>query len=441
MTEDGCRRPDPRHRSAVRGPPRRARARSSRSTSATRRAPTSAGGGPRDPSYFLKPSSSVAASGGTDRAARRHRAARVRGRDRPRHRHGRTARVARRRVGPRRAGSPPRTTSASTTCARTTRARTCAPRAATASRRSARRSSTPARSTPPRCALRTWVNGELAPGRLDRRPALPARPARRRPLAALHPRAGRRHPHRHARRLVRRRAGRRRRGRGRRARRARRAELRPARDDRDAGRRQPSIPRSASLPAVDDTQRAEAWGSPRGRRASTPERPTRSDAEHAPPTPCVRPRSCAPSCAARPSPGSQRAAAQARAEQRARSTACGRCMPSAKLVGTAQDAALRPEPRGPLRQSHGGGYNAQKRAFDAVGEGEVIVIEARGETGSGTLGDILALRAHARGAAGHRHRRRRPRLRRRRRRRHPGVLAAARTPRSSAASTCRGTST
>ena len=32
--------------------------------------------------------------------------------------------------------------------------------------------------------------------------------------------------------------------------------------------------------------------------------------------------------------------------------------------------------------------------------GEVIVIEARGEAGSGTLGDILAIRAHARGAAG-----------------------------------------
>ena len=53
-----------------------------------------------------------------------------------------------------------------------------------------------------------------------------------------------------------------------------------------------------------------------------------------------------------------------------------------------------------LFDSHGGGYNAQKRAFDAVGEGEVIVIEARGEAGSGTLGDVLAIRAHARGAAG-----------------------------------------
>ena len=53
-----------------------------------------------------------------------------------------------------------------------------------------------------------------------------------------------------------------------------------------------------------------------------------------------------------------------------------------------------------LFASHGGGYNAQKRAFDAVGEGEVIVIEARGEAGSGTLGDILAIRAHSRHAAG-----------------------------------------
>ncbi|MBF6248776.1 hypothetical protein IU471_35320, partial [Nocardia elegans] len=53
-----------------------------------------------------------------------------------------------------------------------------------------------------------------------------------------------------------------------------------------------------------------------------------------------------------------------------------------------------------LFRSHGGGYTAQKRAFDAVAPGEVIVIEARGERGSGTLGDVLALRAKARGAAG-----------------------------------------
>ena len=73
--------------------------------------------------------------------------------------------------------------------------------------------------------------------------------------------------------------------------------------------------------------------------------------------------------------------------------------PGAKLVGTAKTLRFVPN-REDLFESHGGGYNAQKRAFDAVGEGEVIVIEARGEAGSGTLGDILAIRAHARGAAG-----------------------------------------
>jgi len=73
--------------------------------------------------------------------------------------------------------------------------------------------------------------------------------------------------------------------------------------------------------------------------------------------------------------------------------------PGRKLVGTAKTLRFVPN-REDLFVSHGGGYNAQKRAFDEVAEGQVIVIDARGETGSGTLGDILALRANARGAAG-----------------------------------------
>lgn len=73
--------------------------------------------------------------------------------------------------------------------------------------------------------------------------------------------------------------------------------------------------------------------------------------------------------------------------------------PEAKLVGTAKTLRFVPN-REDLFDSHGGGYNAQKRVFDAVREGEVIVIEARGESGSGTLGDILAIRAHANKAAG-----------------------------------------
>ncbi|WP_432511493.1 fumarylacetoacetate hydrolase family protein [Kineococcus sp. SYSU DK001] len=73
--------------------------------------------------------------------------------------------------------------------------------------------------------------------------------------------------------------------------------------------------------------------------------------------------------------------------------------PDRKLVGLARTLRFVPN-REDLFASHGGGYNAQKRVFDAVNPGEVIVIEARGETGSGTLGDVLAIRANARGAAG-----------------------------------------
>jgi 2-keto-4-pentenoate hydratase/2-oxohepta-3-ene-1,7-dioic acid hydratase in catechol pathway/regulator of RNase E activity RraA len=48
----------------------------------------------------------------------------------------------------------------------------------------------------------------------------------------------------------------------------------------------------------------------------------------------------------------------------------------------------------------GGGMNAQKRSVEALRPGEVLVIDARGESDAGTIGDILALRAVRRGAAG-----------------------------------------
>jgi len=44
--------------------------------------------------------------------------------------------------------------------------------------------------------------------------------------------------------------------------------------------------------------------------------------------------------------------------------------------------------------------NAQKRAVESIGPDEVLVIDARGEPGAGTIGDILAARALARGAGG-----------------------------------------
>lgn len=73
--------------------------------------------------------------------------------------------------------------------------------------------------------------------------------------------------------------------------------------------------------------------------------------------------------------------------------------PDHKLVGRAKTLRYIPL-REDLFAAHGGGFNAQKQAFDTVTDGDVIVIEARGETGSGTVGDILALRAQVRGAAG-----------------------------------------
>jgi regulator of RNase E activity RraA len=44
--------------------------------------------------------------------------------------------------------------------------------------------------------------------------------------------------------------------------------------------------------------------------------------------------------------------------------------------------------------------NAQKQAIESISPGEVLVIDARGEPGAGTIGDILALRALKRGATG-----------------------------------------
>lgn len=144
-----------------------------------------------------------------------------------------------------------------------------------------------------------------------------------------------------------------------------------------------------SLPAVDDTQREEAWGSRAA--AGLPD-----DAGSA----------SAPGL----SPELRRKLEQvpvAGLSQQLRKRGLNNVTidgvrplhPTAKLVGTAKTLRFVPN-REDLFDRHGGGYNAQKRAFDAVGDGEVIVIEARGETGSGTLGDILAIRANARGAAG-----------------------------------------
>ncbi|MGK3958241.1 fumarylacetoacetate hydrolase family protein [Arthrobacter sp. R4] len=72
--------------------------------------------------------------------------------------------------------------------------------------------------------------------------------------------------------------------------------------------------------------------------------------------------------------------------------------PEKRIVGVARTLRYVPN-REDLFKTHGGGFNAQKRAIDSVNEGEILVMEARGEKGTGTIGDILALRAQVRGAA------------------------------------------
>ncbi|GAA1862600.1 fumarylacetoacetate hydrolase family protein [Microbacterium koreense] len=142
-----------------------------------------------------------------------------------------------------------------------------------------------------------------------------------------------------------------------------------------------------SLPSVDDTQRAEAWGS--------------REAAGLPPEPAARPRLSAEVRAKLAEAPVAGLSQQLRKRGLDNVTIDGvqPLHPDAKLVGVARTLRFVPL-REDLFAAHGGGYNAQKRAFDAVVDGEVIVIEARGESGSGTLGDVLAIRAHAQGAAG-----------------------------------------
>jgi regulator of RNase E activity RraA/2-keto-4-pentenoate hydratase/2-oxohepta-3-ene-1,7-dioic acid hydratase in catechol pathway len=72
--------------------------------------------------------------------------------------------------------------------------------------------------------------------------------------------------------------------------------------------------------------------------------------------------------------------------------------PECKMAGYARTVRYLP-----LREDLSaaqGPMNPQKRAIEAVRPGEVLVIEARGDPTAGTIGDILALRAQVRGAAG-----------------------------------------
>nr|WP_274637740.1 fumarylacetoacetate hydrolase family protein [Microbacterium bovistercoris] len=139
-----------------------------------------------------------------------------------------------------------------------------------------------------------------------------------------------------------------------------------------------------SLPAVDDAQRADAWG-------------TRAAAGLADPQPALSAQLRAK--LERAPVAGLSAQLRKRGLNNVAIDGLVPMHPDAKLIGTAKTLRFVPN-REDLFRAHGGGYNPQKQAFDAVGPGEVIVIEARGDAGAGTLGDILAIRAHAAGAAG-----------------------------------------
>jgi regulator of RNase E activity RraA/2-keto-4-pentenoate hydratase/2-oxohepta-3-ene-1,7-dioic acid hydratase in catechol pathway len=73
--------------------------------------------------------------------------------------------------------------------------------------------------------------------------------------------------------------------------------------------------------------------------------------------------------------------------------------PGQRMAGFARTLRYLPL-REDLSARYGGGMNAQKQAIEQIRPGEVLVIDARQEHAAGTIGDILALRAQARGAAG-----------------------------------------
>ncbi|HEY5429942.1 MAG TPA: fumarylacetoacetate hydrolase family protein [Solirubrobacteraceae bacterium] len=73
--------------------------------------------------------------------------------------------------------------------------------------------------------------------------------------------------------------------------------------------------------------------------------------------------------------------------------------PDLRMVGyahTLRYVAIRADVREALK----GAEDAQKRAVESVSPDDVLIMEARGETGAGTIGDILVARTLARGGAG-----------------------------------------
>ena len=200
-------------------------------------------------------------------------------------------------------------------------------------------------------------------------------------------------------------------------------------------------PALGSLPAVDDTQRSEAWGQP---AVASPEPVVLAESRTTGcGYSCTRQNTCSEPRAARQAAGragrrAQRAAAQARAQQPHH-----RRRPAHASGGEArrhrEDAPLRPGPRRPLRVAR----RRLQRAEARVRLGR----RGRGHRHRGARRDRIG---HARRHPRHprprppcrrdRHRRRGPRLSTRSPRSASRSTPPARTPPCSVVGTCRGTS-
>ena len=73
--------------------------------------------------------------------------------------------------------------------------------------------------------------------------------------------------------------------------------------------------------------------------------------------------------------------------------------PGQRMIGTAKTLRYVPM-REDLVPTLQAGVNAQRRAVETIEPGQVLVIEARNSPEAGTIGDVLSMRALARGATG-----------------------------------------
>lgn len=162
-----------------------------------------------------------------------------------------------------------------------------------------------------------------------------------------------------------------------------------------------------SPPHVDEAQRADAWGQPPAGPGAGPADPAgaRADSTAGPSAPADQAQAPFDLTADLRERLSRVAVATLSVQMRQRGfdtvTIDGvrPLVPGRGMVGRARTLRYVPY-RKDLFAQFGGGYNAQKQAINTVNQGEVLVMEARGDTSAGTLGDILALRAQVRGAAG-----------------------------------------